>query len=202
MRDEFGLRTKRRSPLRLKCGAMYYTARRKLLWHSGKFHFSNGVSDRPLPCIQYAHSTPLLRQLRDVEMVYQYNKIVNLKLAVPHLDGVVIQPGETLSYWKRIGKPSRRRCCPRRAFRCHMPSGTTWLPGTRGQRRQETAFPRTPRSQRPPQAAARVSAAECGSGCSGRPRSVSRPCAGYLSDRDQNPSLHSDSGDRTRLKQT
>ncbi len=109
MRDEFGLRTKRRSPLRLKCGAMYYTARRKLLWHSGKFRFSNGVSDRPLPCIQYAHSTPLLRQLRDVEMVYQYNKIVNLKLAVPHLDGVVIQPGETLSYWKRIGKPSRRK---------------------------------------------------------------------------------------------
>ena len=45
-----------------------------------------------------AHHTPLLRKLKDVEMQYQHNKITNLKLAVARLDGIVVQPGETLSY--------------------------------------------------------------------------------------------------------
>ncbi|MFA5636711.1 MAG: VanW family protein [Anaerovoracaceae bacterium] len=39
-------------------------------------------------------------------MEYQYNKIINLKLAVKNMDGLIIKPGETFSYWRRIGRPS------------------------------------------------------------------------------------------------
>ena len=42
-------------------------------------------------------------------MWMQRNKVHNLRLAVERLDGVVLLPGETLSYWKCIGDPSRRR---------------------------------------------------------------------------------------------
>ncbi len=42
-------------------------------------------------------------------MELQRNKVVNLRLAVARLDGVVLHPGETLSYWKLIGKPTRRK---------------------------------------------------------------------------------------------
>lgn len=42
-------------------------------------------------------------------MVYQYNKITNLKLAAECLDGIVIGPGEVFSYWKLIGKPTARK---------------------------------------------------------------------------------------------
>ena len=42
-------------------------------------------------------------------MQYQYNKIVNLRLAAACLDGVVLRPGETFSYWRLIGKPTRRK---------------------------------------------------------------------------------------------
>ena len=42
-------------------------------------------------------------------MQYQHNKITNLKLAVARLDGIVVQPGETLSYWKLIGRPTYRK---------------------------------------------------------------------------------------------
>jgi len=39
----------------------------------------------------------------------QTNKIINLKLALQKVNGIVIQPGETFSYWKLIGHPSRRK---------------------------------------------------------------------------------------------
>lgn len=42
-------------------------------------------------------------------MALQRNKITNLRLAAVRLDGVVLHPGETFSYWKLIGKPSRRK---------------------------------------------------------------------------------------------
>lgn len=35
--------------------------------------------------------------------------MANLKLAVSRLDGVLLYPGETFSYWRLIGRPSRRR---------------------------------------------------------------------------------------------
>ena len=42
-------------------------------------------------------------------MELQRNKVVNLRLAAAKLDGVLLRPGETLSYWRLIGKPSARR---------------------------------------------------------------------------------------------
>ena len=42
-------------------------------------------------------------------MWYQHNKVINLQIAVKKLSGIVIQPGETFSYWKLIGKPTRKK---------------------------------------------------------------------------------------------
>ena len=42
-------------------------------------------------------------------MVWQENKLVNLRLAAERLDGLLFHPGETMSYWRLIGKPSRRK---------------------------------------------------------------------------------------------
>ena len=39
-------------------------------------------------------------------MWLQHNKETNLKLAVQRLDGLLIAPGETMSYWKLIGDPT------------------------------------------------------------------------------------------------
>ncbi len=96
---------KNRSKLRLKCGRLYYSLLRKAIWlkKNKKFAFTR---ETPLPCLHFSHRTILLRKLKDVEMKYQYNKIINLKLAALRLNGIVICPGEILSYWKLIGKPS------------------------------------------------------------------------------------------------
>ena len=62
-----------------------------------------------LPNIAFEHKTPLLRKLKDVDMWLQYNKVENLNLAVKRLNGIVIRPGETFSYWRLIGRPTKRK---------------------------------------------------------------------------------------------
>ncbi len=42
-------------------------------------------------------------------MQMQYNKITNLKIATKKISGIVIQPGETFSYWKTIGKTTKSK---------------------------------------------------------------------------------------------
>ncbi len=98
-----------RSWLRLRAGKAYYTGKRYLLWCSPRFRWAAERRDTELPCVQFSHATPLIRQLRGEEMIWQENKVVNLRLAVQRLDGIILHPGETFSYWKLIGKPSRRK---------------------------------------------------------------------------------------------
>ena len=55
------------------------------------------------------HQSPLIRKLRSVDMQLQYNKVVNLKLALEKTGSVLIRPGETYSFWKLVGKPRRKK---------------------------------------------------------------------------------------------
>ena len=80
-----------------------------MLFRSPKFRWAKERRTEKLPCLQFSHATPLLRQLRGEDMALQQNKITNLKLAVSKLDGIILRPGETFSYWRLIGKPSRRK---------------------------------------------------------------------------------------------
>ena len=98
-----------RSWLRLRLGKAWYAAKRYALWCSPKYKWAKVRQKEALPALQFAHRTPLMRNLRGEEMVWQENKVVNLGLAAARLDGIVIQPRETFSYWRLIGKPSRRK---------------------------------------------------------------------------------------------
>lgn len=99
----------KRSKIRLMAGKVYYSLSRYLLWLSGRYKFAENRSSRYLEYAYFSHKTPLLRKLKDVDMQYQYNKVINLKLAAGRLDGIVIKPGETFSYWKLIGKPTAKK---------------------------------------------------------------------------------------------
>lgn len=107
--DGTASRPLRRSRLRLWCGRVWYTLLRYGLWYFGGLRFARRSTVTECPHTCFRHSTPLLRKLRDVDMLYQYNKIANLRLAAARLDGVVLRPGETLSYWRLIGRPARRK---------------------------------------------------------------------------------------------
>lgn len=98
----------RRSKLRTRLGKDYYGLQRRFFWIGWRRKFASETAD-PLPCRQFAHQTPLLRQLNQVDMRYQYNKIINLRIAVLKLNGLVIHPGEVFSYWYLVGKPTKRK---------------------------------------------------------------------------------------------
>ncbi len=100
---------KNRSKLRLRLGKLCFGAQRKLLWLKMRGVFARERSSEPLPYRAFAHQTPLIRPLKNEEMWLQKNKVVNLRLAAPKVDGVLLKPGEVFSYWRLIGKPSRRK---------------------------------------------------------------------------------------------
>lgn len=107
--NENDLRPLKRSRLRLRLGKAYYTTLRYVLWLSKRSRFAKERSADALPYVHASHKTILLRQLKDVDMQYQHNKIINLRLAEKKLNGVVVHPGEVFSYWRLIGRPSARK---------------------------------------------------------------------------------------------
>lgn len=55
------------------------------------------------------HQSVLLRKLGDNNEQLQLNKVTNLKIAVKQLDGIIIKPGETFSFCKLVGLPTKRK---------------------------------------------------------------------------------------------
>jgi vancomycin resistance protein VanW len=99
----------RRSRIRLIVGAWFYRIKRRFQWYLGSDKFARTRSGNLLAYTAATHATPLRRQLRDVDMRMQDNKTVNLRIAAKQLNGIVLKPGETFSYWRVIGKPTRSK---------------------------------------------------------------------------------------------
>ena len=64
--------------------------------------FSRQRRCEPLPVVVYAHKSLIRRTLGTVDQKLQENKAVNLSLAAPRVNGVLIRPGETFSFSFRI----------------------------------------------------------------------------------------------------
>lgn len=99
----------KRSRLRLFCGIQVYRLKRYWQWYTGRVSFAKQTEAAKLPHVHVTHQTPLLRKLSEVEMWMQHNKIINLRLAAQRLNGILVHPGETFSYWRLIGKPTRSK---------------------------------------------------------------------------------------------
>ena len=57
----------------------------------------------------YRHNSLIRRRLGNVNMQLQENKATNLALAVKHIDGLLIHPGETFSVWKLVGRTTKQK---------------------------------------------------------------------------------------------
>ena len=71
--------------------------------------FAKERTQEMLPVVVYRHNSLIRRRLGNVDMQLQENKAVNLALAVKHIDGLLIRPGETFSVWKLIGRTTESR---------------------------------------------------------------------------------------------
>lgn len=64
-----------RSRIRMSIGRFYFTWRRYLIWLINRTKYTRTKQKQPLQFTIYNHKTPLLRELRNVDMWLQHNKI-------------------------------------------------------------------------------------------------------------------------------
>jgi vancomycin resistance protein VanW len=99
---------KKRSPLRIYAGWCFFNMMRSLQWFLRRKEYvsqRNKGKNAPFANLAASHKTPLRRNLKQEEMWMQENKIHNLSLAIKRLNGIILKPGESFSYWKLIGPP-------------------------------------------------------------------------------------------------
>jgi len=83
--------------------------RRHLLWLRPGTDWALDHDAQNLPVRVEKHASLLMRELSEDEMVLQRNKVVNLRLASRHTDGLLIRPGETFSFNRVVGNCTRRK---------------------------------------------------------------------------------------------
>lgn len=71
--------------------------------------FASEKNTVPFSAVVKSHTSNVLRRLEGVDMQLQRNKAVNLRIAAAQINGIVIQPGETFSFWRLVGEPTARR---------------------------------------------------------------------------------------------
>ena len=71
--------------------------------------FAHSSTQNKLPVLVYSHSNGLIKRGKGIDPVLQENKAVNIDLACKKLNGLLIKPGEEFSFWKAIGKPTKRK---------------------------------------------------------------------------------------------
>ena len=99
----------KRSPARIYFGTKYYRMRRYIDWYFGNTKYALTQADELLQHVVCQHRSLLLRELKDCEMWLQHNKVKNLKVATKILNKIIIRPGETFSYWRLLGKTTKRK---------------------------------------------------------------------------------------------
>ena len=100
---------KNRGKIRQIIGREYFILKRKLDWYFGSERYADRTANEKFENVVFEHKSVILRKLKDVDMYLQENKRTNLKLAIKHIDKIVIQPGETFSVWKLVGRPNKRK---------------------------------------------------------------------------------------------
>ncbi|NDI35198.1 VanW family protein [Chengkuizengella sediminis] len=76
---------------------------------SNSQNYTTQILEQTLPFTLKKHQSLLRRRLGSSDTRLQENKIVNLNLCINKMDGVVINPGETFSFWKLIGNPTAKK---------------------------------------------------------------------------------------------
>lgn len=71
--------------------------------------FATHLDTVPMPVAVKTHSSVIMRELHGVDISLQRNKAENLRLAAAKINGIILAPGETFSFWKLVGDPSAKR---------------------------------------------------------------------------------------------
>ena len=71
--------------------------------------YANLRSERKLEFRIKKHQSVLLKKLGENNEQLQLNKVTNLKIAAVKISGIIVKPGETFSYCKLVGLPTKAK---------------------------------------------------------------------------------------------
>jgi vancomycin resistance protein VanW len=103
------MRIAQRHPILRRARVEQLRLARKLADGRSGVAFADLQEEARLPLVLFRHASLLRRRLGETDPALQETKIENLRLAVPTIDGLLIRPGETFSFWGRVGAPAARR---------------------------------------------------------------------------------------------
>ena len=98
-----------RSKLRQFWGREFYIAKRKFDCFLGNKKWATLREPLMKRHLKFKHRSVILRPLKDVEMYLQENKRKNLEIAIAKIDQIIIRPGETFSFWRLVGRPTKKK---------------------------------------------------------------------------------------------
>ena len=75
----------------------------------GKEHFAKEQKTELLPEVLSHQESGLIKRGPGIDLTLQVNKAKNIALACESLQGLIIHPGETFSFWKRVGNTTKRK---------------------------------------------------------------------------------------------
>lgn len=84
------------------------TERRIKDFFSGE-SFAREKLGEKLPVVIYKHNSLIRRTLGNTQPQLQENKAVNLALTAPKINGILIKPGETFSFWYLAGRLTEKK---------------------------------------------------------------------------------------------
>ncbi len=98
-----------RHPILYKIAVGLRRLRRKMAWYFDSKKYVSEYNTEKLPFRIKKHQSVLIKKLGEGNMQLQINKVTNLRIAVKKIDGILIQPGETFSFCKLVGLPTKRK---------------------------------------------------------------------------------------------
>ncbi len=74
-----------------------------------KEKFASVKKSEKLSKVISSHSSGLIKRAKGVDLTLQQNKAVNIEIACKSMNGLIIHPGETFSFWKLVGNTTKRK---------------------------------------------------------------------------------------------
>ena len=73
-----------------------------------KEKFAKTKQEEKLPVLVVSSGNSMIKRGPGIDLQLQLNKVENIKLACSKINGLIIQPGENFSFWKCVGKTSKK----------------------------------------------------------------------------------------------
>jgi len=83
--------------------------KRQITWFIDNKKYTKRKSSEKLAFRVKKHQSKLIKKLGETDLILQYNKVDNLKIVIEKVSGTIITPGETFSFCKTVGLPTKRK---------------------------------------------------------------------------------------------